>query len=337
MKTPEHMSDKEVLTRLKLLVRLERENLPELFSCLAEVDRRKLYAPLGFSSTFDYCVGELRYSDGEAYRRIHAARAAKRHMEIYSHLADGSLSVWAVSRLAPHLTSENAAALLSRAAGMRSRELDIMIAELEGPRPMPPDRVRPIRVELRPAQDCSASCGALGPGFNESVAPVETICFEHSFVASQDFEAELERLKNLLASKHPFGRLEDYLREAVSEYLERHEPGRVGQPLSVDDEGEGASSRHVPRGLRDAVWARDGGRCAFVSDGGRRCSCRRSLQVDHIVPLATGGKTVLSNLRLLCPEHNQLERRRKLGEGRGPSRASLKLLKEESAQLPLPS
>ena len=72
-------------------------------------------------------------------------------------------------------------------------------------------------------------------------------------------------------------------------------------------------SRHIPRAVRDEVWARDGGRCAYVSPAGIRCSSRWNLEIDHVVPFARGGSSGAGNLRLLCAEHNRMEAERAYG------------------------
>lgn len=56
--------------------------------------------------------------------------------------------------------------------------------------------------------------------------------------------------------------------------------------------------------VRRAVWERDGGRCAWVSQDGRRCGSRYQLEVDHIEPVARGGQSTLANTRLACKAHN---------------------------------
>ncbi|MBK9259495.1 MAG: HNH endonuclease [Polyangiaceae bacterium] len=55
----------------------------------------------------------------------------------------------------------------------------------------------------------------------------------------------------------------------------------------------------MPRKLRDAVFARDAGRC---------CYCRlaqfghgATFHIDHIIPRSKGGATSLANLALQCP------------------------------------
>jgi hypothetical protein len=52
------------------------------------------------------------------------------------------------------------------------------------------------------------------------------------------------------------------------------------------------------------VWARDGGRCAFVAKGGRRCAERSYLEFHHCKPFAMGGEATLANIALRCRAHN---------------------------------
>ncbi len=143
--------------------------------------------------------------------------------------------------------------------------------------------------------------------------------YDYAFVASAELHAAIERLKDILWNKLPFGTLDEFLKVAVLEYLERHDlslklPKPVPEPAR--DKGALPFSRYVPRKVRNAVWARDGGRCAFAADGGRRCEARRGLELDHVVPFSAGGRSDdPGNLRLLCREHNQLQRRLALAEG----------------------
>jgi hypothetical protein len=61
------------------------------------------------------------------------------------------------------------------------------------------------------------------------------------------------------------------------------------------------------------VQERDGGRCAFVSEAGKRCAETRFLQFDHIDPVARGGEATGENLRLVCSAHNRYAAERVFG------------------------
>ncbi|MDH5271223.1 MAG: HNH endonuclease [Candidatus Krumholzibacteria bacterium] len=77
---------------------------------------------------------------------------------------------------------------------------------------------------------------------------------------------------------------------------------------------EPRNPRHIPARVRDEVFVRDKGRCAFVGSTGRKCGSTSGLQVDHVIPVARGGGATPSNLRLLCAWHNRLEAERLLGK-----------------------
>jgi hypothetical protein len=66
------------------------------------------------------------------------------------------------------------------------------------------------------------------------------------------------------------------------------------------------TSRHIPARVKEAVWVKDKGRCAFVGPGDRRCNSTHNLQFDHFpIPFARGGPSTANNLRLLCAKHNR--------------------------------
>ena len=80
--------------------------------------------------------------------------------------------------------------------------------------------------------------------------------------------------------------------EPVHEETERAEDGR---------------SRHIPAAVKRAVWWRDAGQCAFVSQAGQRCAQRTFLELHHIQPYALDGPATVGNIALRCRRHNQDE------------------------------
>lgn len=115
-----HLSDAVLLRNLRLILARDGELTAGLLAYLGEVDVRRLYAPAGFSSMFTYCLRELRFSEGAAWRRVQAARAARRFPVLFQAVAEGRLHLTAVCLIAPHLTPGNVNELL-RAVGGRSR------------------------------------------------------------------------------------------------------------------------------------------------------------------------------------------------------------------------
>ncbi|HZZ85577.1 MAG TPA: HNH endonuclease [Anaeromyxobacteraceae bacterium] len=83
--------------------------------------------------------------------------------------------------------------------------------------------------------------------------------------------------------------------------------GGVVPPAQAGAEDRRCPKAHrpaIPAAIRREVWSRDGGRCTWQSEDGRRCESRWQLELDHVVPVALGGRTTASNLRLACRVHN---------------------------------
>src|SRR6266496_3419241 len=103
------------LRDLAALVAHDRATTARLLAHIAECDARRLYLPAAHPSMHAYCVHELRLSEDAAYKRIQAARVARRFPEIFEALAEGRLHLTAVGLLAPYLTPENATDLMALA------------------------------------------------------------------------------------------------------------------------------------------------------------------------------------------------------------------------------
>ncbi|PIP83132.1 MAG: hypothetical protein CO113_17570 [Elusimicrobia bacterium CG_4_9_14_3_um_filter_62_55] len=356
------LSDAQLIASLKACVEDERRQTVKILKRLNEVERRDLFSKKRYSSMFAFCIGELGYSEGAAARRIHAARAAKNFPLIYRRLSGGSISLTAVSLLAPHLDDENHRGLLDRCAGKSSREIDRILSEFS-PRPAPRDSIRHLGTAPSPSEipgdDASgalpfsgvsdsaltepqpmSSGGEAGQKDDASSAPPgdpgpkEGERVSVTFSADQRFVDRLERARQLLRHKYPAARFEQVLADALEALLDRVDPfrrearraskSRLASEQSSDGSQNPAragvvsgesSGRTIPARLRDAVWIRDEGCCAYIDDEGRRCESRDFLEIDHVVPHALGGSSDdAGNLRLLCRAHNRREAARIFGE-----------------------
>jgi len=156
----------------------------------------------------------------------------------------------------------------------------------------------------------------------EAIAPAR---YRVQFTASAELRDKLERLRDLMRPSVPDGDLAAIIGAAVSETLQRLEARRFARTDAPRSrlaevrtrEGGGVSatspnpryapnSRHVPAAVRRAVHERDGGRCRYVDDHGRRCSARRRLEYHHRFPYGRGGEHSVENICLMCHTHNRL-------------------------------
>jgi len=138
------------------------------------------------------------------------------------------------------------------------------------------------------------------------------------FTASAALCDKLERLRGLMRSSVPDGNLEAIIEAAVTEKLERLESRRFARTSvprkDLANTDTSPASRHIPAAVRRAVYQRDGGRCRFVDEHGRRCPERHRLEFHHLVPFGLDGDHSPDGLRLMCRLHNQYVAERDYGE-----------------------
>lgn len=291
------LTQEELLDRTRKTVAEERRIHTDILKLLQEVDRRRLYAKLGFRSLFDFCVKELKYSESSAWRRISAMKLMCDLPEIEEKICSGSLTLSNATSIQNFIRTE------TNQTG-RPVSLEQKKSLLES-------------VENKTAKDTQRILASLSPTAppRESARPLTRTQTEIRFVADEPLFGKLERLKDLNSHRDPsrsYSRLFDWLSEIG---LRQTDPLLKRTPtaglLTV------SSTRAIPVPLRQSVWKRDRGQCTYLDPKtGRRCGSTRFVEIDHIFPIGLGGKTELGNLRLYCRTHNQLAALQTFGESK---------------------
>jgi hypothetical protein len=299
----ESLTDDELLRGLADLLAQSRRAEADLVAHIAEVETRRLYAREAAPSMFAYCMDVLHLSEAEAYLRLTAARAAREHRVLLQMLADGRLHLTGIAKLAPHLTPENRALLLSRAVHKSKRQIEELVAEL-APRPDVPGVLRklpsrptpsnqeaipsnrqdagvtvlPIPDEVASSPDASSSSVASASLHHEDAIPPPTAVpgalfqplapgrYKVQFTASAELRDKLERLRGLLRSEVPDGDLAAIIEKAVTEKLERLEARRFGRTRSPRKNPARISPDPSSRHIPAAVRG-----TVHRRDGGRCC------------------------------------------------------------------
>jgi 5-methylcytosine-specific restriction endonuclease McrA len=280
-----------------------------------------------------YCIEARHLSEDAAAKWIHGARAALRFPILFEAVADGRLHLTAVRMLAPHLTPENVEELMTLATHRSKRDLDQLLAE-RFPRREPfamlqeitaatsrdgsqhaPGHVEP-RKSLSEAEPASAEV-APGP----QLAPLSAERYLLQMPIGKRVHDKLRYAASLMSHRVAAGDMEAVMERALDMLIPALEKQKFGattkprRPHGRTRRPEGNNPRVIPADVKRAVWKRDEGQCTFVGTGGHRCGSRTPLEFDHIVPVARGGASCISNLRLRCRAHNQYEAERLFGAG----------------------
>ena len=273
------LSNAALLAKVTDLSRASRAVTVELLAHLGELERRGLHRGEGCGRLYAYCTEVLKLSDAAAINRIRAARAARRFPVILEMLADGRVNLTSVRLLAPHLTEDNHRALLDEVCGVTRRDVDKVVARLS-PREAPPSSIR-----------------ALAP---ERYALYVTL--------GEEAHADLRWIQDAMRREIPDGDPSELVTRALQVYrreIARKMFAATDRPRT--SRGVKPGSRDVSAAVQRAVWARDGGRCAFVARNGRRCTERSYLELHHVAPYGIGGESTVANVALRCRAHNEYE------------------------------
>jgi len=157
------------------------------------------------------------------------------------------------------------------------------------------------------------------------VQPLPPERYKIQLTASAATVAKLRQVQDLLRHQIPDGDLGEVIDRALTALLrqlaqrkagaaprpqESADQSRANGEPGVRRQGDGRPvrapplSRHIPASVRREVWARDGGRCAFVAPDGRRCGETAFLEFHHVRPYARGGPATVESIELRCRAHN---------------------------------
>lgn len=313
-----HLSNHELHQQTKHKADGERLATIELLWHLREIERRMLYAQMSYRDLKEYCVKELKLSEGSAWRRINAMRLLKEVPEVECKIQSGELSLTQVTMARAHF----------REVKVTQQEKKNILAALENQSARATER---ILVESRPA--------VYAPVYAEKEKALRGQKLEVTFVLDEETQKNLEEIEVLLGKK--YSKLElfkmmtkktldqlrvkslpkspakitaqkkvsanksDSIRElGLSESSSRQVLECKAQPAL---KSPGEKSRYIPAEVRRFVSARDQRRCQYVDPVSKRqCESRAHLQQEHIQAFAKGGSNTPSNLQLLCSAHNKL-------------------------------
>ena len=344
----ESLTSGVVLRSLDEEIALGRRCAAKVLGLITEVEIRKLFAD-GYPSLWDFCTRRLHFSENEASLRIETSRAARRFPIITELIADGRLHMSGVRLLRPYLTPETANSLLRASIHKTKKEIEQLIAD-RFPRldvatqvvPVPakvlpvPGKVEfPSKSEVFAPDDPKSMSEPPAPGPDQApiaaavasptplrvepqverdgTTPLGAGRYKLTAMFRQVTHDKMRRLEDLLGHRVTAGDLDAVCRfafEAGIEKLEKERFAATDKPRVGKPSG---NPRHIPARVKRAVVERDGGRCAHIGDGGKRCDATRDLEFDHILPVARGGESTVTNVRQLCRTHNQLEAERVYG------------------------
>jgi hypothetical protein len=252
------VSNADLLKNAQQHARDEKESGIKLLHHLKEIEARRLFAVQGYSTLYNYCLGELGLSEGTAGRRIQAMRLIRDLPEYLPKLEEGGVHESNLSKIQSFfnqeekkdkpLTKEAKLELLETLEGKSFRQTEQHLAGL-APETAKKDKKRAINAS-------------------------ET---EIRFTADKELMSKLEKLQNLLGHQLGDQKYRTLLHKLADIALKKLEP-RVSPTLEKNQKI--SETRYIPEKVKALVWKRDGGKCTYISPDGKRCNSEHALQYE---------------------------------------------------------
>ncbi len=249
--------------------------------------------------------------------------------EVYDLLKKRELTFGAVVQVYSVLTPDNKDKLLPRLVGKSRSEIERIMAEYLPARKFfdqaKPTLVKKLvvvegasagasseRAASAPAQELGKmtrhSDGSNSPSDKISTPEVKEVLermFEIRFAADEELMELIKWLKSHLSHKYPKGASFFEIFKYAMNYVREREDLSTRKGGTRKTAAK-TNTRYIPKAIKQRVWKKYNGKCAFVGSNGKRCNSDYSLQIDHYpVPFARGGSSTVNNLRLLCAKHNK--------------------------------
>lgn len=309
----------ELLSTLSDLLYREKKIGDAILVVLSEIQGRRIYAEMGYSSLFELLTKYFKLSESSSYQKISVIKLIEEVPSAKLALVNGTASVSNLV-LAHHTIKEQ-----NKVQKLSETEKNKIIDQVKNK-------------SQRKAKDDLASL------FPQQTKPDQIKVINQSQASVQctidkSLQEKLEHIKNLIAHKNPNPSINELLHimaDIAICHIEKKKGFESKTPEASKDDNkkvhtcrkvcvkksEGQSeqpkkikrTRYIKKAVKQLVFQRAGGQCQYVSPEGNRCQCKKFLELEHIVPFAKGGMNDADSLQLYCSQHNSLKAKQDFGK-----------------------
>tara|TARA_Y100000590_G_scaffold283855_2_gene319393 strand:+ start:79392 stop:80237 length:846 start_codon:yes stop_codon:yes gene_type:complete len=263
-----NISDKDLLTKVSFLVKIERRAHFHLLEHLQEVQRRRLYADLGYSSMFKYLTRELKYSEGAAVRRVNTLRLSNKVPAVKKLIQSGELSLEVASK------AQNFSQNLS------------------------PTKTKQILQKLKFKSNDEAK--RILNDFTQGDTAAMPLRDIKKPISNSQTRVHLTLENKTLNLLEKFKAIKKFNSDEALLFLLNLGFEEIDSKIQITKNSKGTQGRSIPSNVKKEILKRSNYICEF-----KGCDEIKNLEFEHIIPFAKGGLHTLENIKLYCRTHNQ--------------------------------
>jgi 5-methylcytosine-specific restriction endonuclease McrA len=242
---------------------------------------------------------------------ITVARKAREIPELSRAIESRSLSTHKASRIVSVLTKENSGPLIEFAKVHSKREIDFEVARLS-PKPVSRDVIKPVSGDTARVHSNLSTENLEMLERAKVIHAQNGLPDDHNAVMGRALNRYLDLIDPVRKAKRAIARkkrreaiLEDGKIARCTNSVRNPACEKLG-PAHCSDSVDRPVRKKLTAADKNAVFARDEGRCTHRGLDGKRCNSDRWIDVHHIIGVAQGGTNHPSNLTTLCSTHHDL-------------------------------
>ena len=322
-----HLTEEELVSQLASLCLEGKRLVARVIEHLMAIEDRDVHLKAACDSMWSFCIKRMKMSEGEASRRLNAVRLVRRFPTLLARIGRGEIHLSALKLAGPHLDESNAEQIFDAMTFKTKSEVREVLARLF-PRPDVPSLELEVPGTLPMSEGRDIPDVSSGKKVTARIEPLSSTSYLVQLTMTKEGYATYQRAKQLMSHRVPDGDPVKIIEAALKELVTKLEKERLGKTSRPCTKQRPTKPGTIARATRREVFDRDGFQCTYVDAQGRRCECKKRLELDHIVPRARGGSDEASNLRVRCRPHNRMWAEEVFGKERVAQ--AIELRREES-------
>lgn len=322
-----NMSDSQLIERVTYLVHRERELVECFIWHLQEIQDRKLYIQMGFTSLFECLVRNFKYSEAVAYSRISALKILTAVPEAAEALNSGEVNLTTLSltqsfirklekETGEKVSTEQKIQYLHAVKNKSTQEVKQILATISPVLELPIDKIQYLdenHVQLQ-VTVCKTLLGKIEK--LKALISHENLNPSYNEVLQLAFDAALEQIekkkglseRKLASSDSRSSTTQnEHIALTKSEDSKENPQDNKTSTRSFSIKSSDKRSRYISRKVKSIVFNRSQNQCEHINPDGERCQSKFQLQFDHIIAYSRQGGAELDNIQHLCRVHNNFK------------------------------
>lgn len=303
------LSNDELESSLRGLVKKERQILHVILEHIKEVARRGLHLQKHYSGMREYLMGEFGYSDSAARRRMEAAVLMMEVPALAAKISDGSIHLSQIGELSRAIKEKELTATERVSVEVKNELVSLISGK----------STRETQKDLAQALDITIKDFEF-----QRVQKDES--FRLEITISKELNEKLQQCRDLASQKIQQERMDQTLASVIEVladlYLKSKTTGSLKEKSAVERVVAGLvvtsavefkpANKTITPLTRRLILQRD--KCCQYRDPntGKICGSLRNPQVDHKTSRWAGGTNEYQNLQQLCASHNRLKYRKEV-------------------------